>query len=145
MKLKSVVHESCPEALRKSLESTTLRELVLERVLRKHLRVGEFGPAEFYVQHCDLAVGDEPMCEVRLTGISVNTRRATDDFRNGLRGLEEVYSEILQALLPEGQKCQLFVSMMLDRPPLGESSSLLERDPIWVYSLVSSHRPLDGD
>lgn len=135
MKLKSVVHESCPETLLSALQSTSLRTSVLDRVLRPHLRVGEFGPAEFYIQHCDIAVGDEPMCEVRLTGVSVNTRRATDDFRDALRELEQVYREVIEKLLPPGQRCQLFVSMMLDRAPLGESSSLLERDPVYIVSL----------
>lgn len=135
MKLKSVVHESCPEDLLCALQSTSFRTSVLDRVLRPHLRVGEFGPAEFYIQYCDIAVGDEPMCEVRLTGVSVNTRRATDDFRDALRELEQVYREVIEKLLPSGQRCQLFVSMMLDCAPLGESSSLLERDPVYVVSL----------
>lgn len=134
MKLKSVVHETCPKNLLAALQGTSLRTSVLERVLRPHLRVGEFGPAEFYIQHCDLAVGDEPMCEVRLTGVSVNTRRATDDFRNALVELERVYREIIEKLLPSGQRCQLFVSVMLDRAPLGESTSLLEKDPTYVES-----------
>ena len=135
MKLKSVVHESCPEDLLNALQSAELRKQVLERVLQKHLRVGEFGPAEFYIQHCDIAVGDEPLCEVRLTGVSVNKRRATDDFYAALCELEVVYKETIEKFLPRGQKCQLFVSMMLDRAPLGEQSSLLERDPIYVESL----------
>ncbi len=134
MKLKSVVHETCPEELLKVLQSKRLRTEVLERVLQPHLRVGKFGPAEFYIQHCDLAVGDEPLCEVRLTGVSVNTRRATDDFRNALRELEQVYREVIEKHLPSGQHCQLFVSMMLDRAPLGEASSLLEQDPVYVKS-----------
>lgn len=114
------------------MQSINLRNDVLERVLRKHLRVGKFGPAEFYVQHCDLAIGNEPMCEVRLTGVSVNTRRATYDFHSALEELERVYTEVIRKHLSPGEKCQLFVSLMLDRAPLGESSSLLERDPIYV-------------
>jgi len=102
--------------------------------LRRCLRVGDFGPAEFYIQHCDFAIGDEPMCEVRLTGVSVNRRRATDDFHLALKELEQVYAEVIRQYLPTGKKCQLFVSLMLDRAPLGESSSLLERDPIYIVS-----------
>ena len=132
MKLKAVVHESCPKELLDALQGITLREEVYKRVLRDHLRVNRFGPAEFYIQHCDLAVGNEPMCEVRLTGVSVNTSRATKDFHDALRELELVYKLTIQQYLPAGQKCQLFVSLMLDRPPLGESSSLLEREPIYV-------------
>lgn len=108
--------------------------MVLERVLKRHLRVGEFGPAEFYIQQCDLAVCSEPMCEVRLTGVSVTTKRATDDFRAALAELEKVYKEVIEILLDPNEKLQLFVSLMLDQAPFGETSSLLEREPIYVLS-----------
>lgn len=134
MKLKSVVHDGCSDILLDALQGKVLQEMVLEKVLKDHLRVTGFGPAEFYTQKCDFACSSEPMCEVRLTGVSVTESRATKDFDLALAELESIYKQIIESLLDPGQKLQLFVSMMLDQAPFGRKSSLLERDPIWVHS-----------
>ena len=139
MKLKAVLHDRCSKSLISALEGLQFREKVFERVLRRHLRFSEnCGPAEFYIQNCDFACSEEAMCEVRLTGVSVNTRRSTEDFRNALQELEAVYKEEITLHCRQGEKYQLFVSMMLDQCPFGESSPLMERMPIFVPSLASS-------
>lgn len=130
MKLKAVLEEDCSAALVALLESASFRAVILEEVLRRHLRVGNFGPAEFYIQKCDFACGSDPMCEVRLTGVSVNKKRATQDFENALMALENIYRDVLRKHVTK--KCQLFVSLMTDRAPMHYSSTLLEREPVYI-------------
>ncbi len=133
MKLKAVLWKKAPRDLVEAVESEEFYSRVLLEVLGRCLRVIEFGPAEFYIQACDVAVGStKPMCEVRLSGVSVTTKRSTQDYWDALCVLEDLYRETMEDLLPEESECQLFVAMMLDRPPLQESSSLLEREPVYV-------------
>lgn len=115
MKLKAVVPSNFPEELRERMNA--IRPVVLERVIGRHLHRPEFGPAEFYVQICDEVDGmtHDPMCEVRLSGVSVTPDRAPVDFFNARAELEEIYLELLKLHLP-GVKVQLMVSIMLDRP-----------------------------
>ena len=134
MKLKAVVHSDCPQELICALQNGIFRTAVLLRVLVPHLHVPTgFGPAEFYVQHCDLS-DSEPFCEIRLTGISVTTGRSTDDFDQAAESLEKVCKGIIKTWLPKGQKCQLMVSIMLDQVPFGKETALIERNAIWVES-----------
>ena len=132
MKLKAVVNEGCPKDLVTALNN--LRNRVLTEVLERYLRVkpGSFGPAEFYVQNCDFAVSKELFCEVRLSGISVTSARAADDFRNARRELERIYTELIHQHLPQGQKMQLFVLVIADRPLTDGSPSLVEGNAMWV-------------
>lgn len=133
MKLKAVVQDGCPQGLVDDLESAAFRDSVLSRVLKGHLRVGDFGPAEFYIQKCDFACGGGAMCEVRLTGVSVNKRRSTEDFENALEELERVYADVIKKHAEVVRtRTQLFVSLMTDKAPLGMDSTLLERMPIYV-------------
>jgi hypothetical protein len=136
MKLKAVVQEGCPQELVDELEGAVFRNSILNRVLKKHLRVGEFGPAEFYIQKCDFACGGGAMCEVRLTGVSVNKRRSTEDFENAMEELERIYAEAISEYGEvNGESTQLFVSLMTDKAPLGMGSPLLERKPIYVPAM----------
>jgi len=135
MKLKAVVNVGCPEDLVIALNN--IRGRILVEVLERHLRVkpGSFGPAEFYVQNCDFAVSEEPFCEVRLTGISVSPARAADDFRNARNELEKIYAEVIHQHLLQGQKMQLFISVMADRSLPDGSPSLVEGNAIWVGTI----------
>jgi hypothetical protein len=134
MKLKAVLHKGCQPALVKHLQSQKFRSIILDEVLKRHLHVFNFGPAEFYIQECDFACGSAPMCEVRLTGVSVTGNRATNDFVRALAALEHCYVTALEPYHTSAshRRCQLLVSMMLDRPPFGMTSPLLERDPVHV-------------
>ena len=131
MKLKAVLQKDGSEELRREIESRAFRQRVLDEVLKRHLRAPDFGPAEFYIQECDLAESD-PMCNVRLTGLSVNRRRSTDDFHQATEALETMYADAIRRHLPFGQRCQLYVELHLDRPPLDEHSSIIERPPIYI-------------
>jgi hypothetical protein len=134
MKLKAVLNNDCDPEVKSYLEGNIFRDSILREVLVPHLHVPiNFGPAEFYIQHCDLA-NSAPMCETRLTGVSVTKNRSTNDFHRALEALEASYKVNLEELLPHGQSCQLMVSMMLDQIPFGETSNLLERPPIMVHS-----------
>ena len=137
MKLKAVLGDGCDPELVKALESASFVDQVKNRVLRGYLCMVDIGPAEFYVQKCDFACSNgAAMCEVRLTGVSVNTKRSTQNFLDALEALEDLYREVLSKHLPpSGETCQLFVSMMLDRPPFGMDTSLLERKPTIVCRL----------
>ena len=132
MKLKAVLHKGAPEDMVHAIQRSAFRAEILN-LLRQNLRVGEFGPAEFYIQECDFAVGSDPMCEVRLTGVSVNERRATADFIQMRRALEELYYHALEPhVLEGGRRLQLMVSLMVDQVPFGLKSPLIEGEPIWI-------------
>lgn len=141
MKLKAVVAKGCPDKVIAALENSEFRNRIAITVLKEHLRLENPGPAEFYIQECDFAVGGGPMCEVRLTGVSVTKDRSTNDFHRAVEALEKCYREVLeQHLIPslkEGEGCQLFVSIALDLAPLGETSNLIERQPIWLEHKTS--------
>ena len=135
MKLKAVVYSNCSVRLLEALQSREFRTRVLKDVLVPHLHVpDDFGPAEFYVQHCDLTHSG-PMCEARLTGVSVTENRSTTDFENARTALEDVYKDCIEKfLLPHGEECQLLVSIMLDQIPFNRKSSLIEAPAITVTS-----------
>lgn len=116
MKLKAVIPDNFPEALVRALNNVRLS--VMERVIGPHLHRPDFGSAEFYVQKCDEVSGEThaPMCEVRLTGVSLTTDRCHDDFYNARTEIERIYAEILAAHLSPRTEVQLMVSIMLDQP-----------------------------
>lgn len=132
MKLKAVLSEGCSQEMRAALENNDFRLRVLAAVIEKHLHAKDFGPAEFYIQKCDTAVGAELMCEVRLSGVSVNRTRSTQDFENARWALEQLYKEFIVAFLKPGKQLQLMVSLMLDRVPLDSNSTLVEGEAIWL-------------
>ena len=113
MKLKAVIPDNFPKELKDELNA--LRRTVLSRVIGPHLHRPSFGPAEFYVQFCDEVDGAThgPMCEVRLSGVSVTADRAPEDFFNARIELEKIYKELLLKYL-SGIKVQLMVCIMLD-------------------------------
>lgn len=124
---------------------------VAERVLGPHLKSRELGPAEFYIQECDLAVSASPAAgiEARLSGISgptVATRRSIDDYPNALRELTTLYRETIGSLLPIGSRCQLFVALMTDTPVefRGKLTTLLEDDPKWIEGRGDAEKTING-
>ena len=137
MKLKAVLLKGCLPEMQVALESEGFYAEVVKRVLLPHLHMKEgVGPAECYIQKCDIAVGrKESLCEVRLSGVSVNNDRSTNDFYRARRTLERLYHETLLQFLKKDERLQLMVSLMLDQPPFGEKSSLIERRggaAIWI-------------
>ena len=138
MKLKAVLKRGCPPELAQALESDEFDERVVMEVLVKYLHMSpNIGPAEFYIQECDYAGGRRgDLCEVRLTGVSVNRKRSVDNFYQARRALERVYAETIHPFLKPGQRLQLMVSEMLDRPPDKEETSLIERTgkqpAVWI-------------
>ncbi len=137
MKLKAVLKKGCLPEMQGAVESSGFYVQVVKRVLVPHLHMKEdVGPAECYIQECDLAVGRQHnLCEVRLSGVSVNKNRATNDFYRARAALERLYHETLAPHLKPGESLQLMVSLMLDQPPHGEMTSLIERRggaAIWI-------------
>lgn len=133
MKLKADLHEECPDAMRAAVESPAFRERIYREVLATHLRVPSgWGPAEFYIQQCDFAVGAGPMCEVRLSGVSVNRRRSTQDFFDARLALQVIYAFTITPFLKPGERLQLMTTLMLDRVPLGHDSNMIEDEAVWI-------------
>lgn len=129
MKLKAVVNKNCPPELIENLDN--LHALVLKMVLQEHLKVKNFGPAEFYVQKCDFAQSEKSFCEVRLSGASMTDDRAPNDFRRSRDALERIYQGRIEKYLPKGKEMQLFVMIMLDTP-LPNGSTLVEGEAKWI-------------
>jgi len=133
MKLKADLHKECPSQMVEAVESSTFREIVYSGVLQRFLHVPDgWGPAEFYIQECDRAVGAGPMCEVRLSGVSVNRARSTEDFFNARGALEKLYTDTLRPFLRPGERLQLMATLMLDRVPLDHNSTMVEAPAIWI-------------
>lgn len=137
MKLKAVLKFGCDPAMQAATESKDFYNKVLSQVLVPHLHMkGDLGPAEFYIQQADLAVGrEENLCEVRLSVVSTNRSRATNDFFDARRALEELYRETLQPFVEANDRLQLMVSLILDQPPFDLKTTLIERQgspAIWV-------------
>lgn len=125
MKLKAVVSSNFPASFISALNR--IRGIVMERVIGPILNRPDFGSAEFYVQKCDEVDGEthSPMCEVRLTGVSITTDRCQDDFFKARAELEKIYAEIIETHFGSGMEIQLMVSIMLDQP-LKNGSTLIE-------------------
>lgn len=143
MKVKAAVTKGIPEQVVETLNSPELAQLVFTKVAQKHLRVGKMGPAEFYVQECDLAVScDKSLgCEVRLTGVSRNRYRSEQDFYDALNALEKEYRKAIENSLParSDKRIQLFCVLMLDgfiTTPDGKETNMLETEPIWLKSTL---------
>lgn len=133
MKLKAEIHKERPAEMQAALESREFRTRILVEVLEPHLHVEKgFGPAEFYIQECDFSVGSDPMCEVRLSGVSATKRRSTQDFENARDALERIYAETIKPFLKPGDRLQLMATIMLDRVPFDATSTLVEGPAIWV-------------
>lgn len=141
MKLKAVVSDNCPAILVEAFDK--IRPIVMQRVVTLHLKRPNFGPAEFYVQKCDLADGEthEQFCEVRLTGVSLARDRSIQDFSNACEALKLIYEELIQEYLPLGQKMQLYVQVYLDEAI--EGSTIVEKIPEWIQGLCQVE-PLHG-
>lgn len=128
MKLKPAVSKDAPPDLVRALNG--VRQQVLDEVIGPHLHRPEFGPAEFYVQVCD--IGDPSaglFCEVRLSGVSRTDDRTEEDFAAALDALANIYRRHIGMHLNAGQRMQLMVTIMVDTPP-----ALYETAAEWVES-----------
>jgi len=141
MKLKAVVPDNCPKELIEALNK--MRPAVMERVIGPHLKRPDFGPAEMYVQVCDIADGDthKLFCEARLTGVSLADDRSKADFRNARAELERIYKELIQMFLPVKKEMQLYVQIYLDEAIDG--STIVEQGPAWIQGMRQVE-PLHG-
>jgi hypothetical protein len=124
MKIKAVIPNNFPEELIEALDN--IRPILMKKVIGPHLHRPNFGSAEFYVQTCDEVSSEThtPMCEVRLTGVSLTPDRCHDDFYKARDEIEKIYAKILSEHLHGVTKVQLMVSLMLDQPLDG--STLIE-------------------
>lgn len=131
----------CPDAdaIIQALNSRKFAGEVVRRVVGPHLKSPKPGPAEFYLQECDMAVSleDAAGVEVRLSGVSgptTATRRSIDDYANALTELVAIYMETIERLLTQGYRIQLFVTLMTDTPVpyKGQMTTLLESEPFWI-------------
>lgn len=135
-------------SLAKMVITTNGNELhieVYDRVLATHLRVGDFGPAEYFTQLSDrmTRVGEDGVIgfDVTLSGVSVTARRAQKDFWDGLDKLHEIYSRVAREHLVPDLRAQVFTRMALDKPidyldRMG-STPLLENGPTFVEGSAS--------
>lgn len=120
--------------------SDELHREVYENVLKRNLRVKDFGPAEYFTQMSDrmTRVGEDNIVgfDVTLSGVSFNTRRAVADFWEGLDNLHEIYSRVATEHLIPGLRAQLFTRMAVDKQVsyLNDSGSttLLENGPTLI-------------
>jgi len=138
MKAKAAITDNASGLLIKAFGSPDLFNRIRAEVLADclHVDLRERGPAEDFLQMPDLCVSvhNDPGIAFCLSMVSVTDGRAPDDFKQALEELERICVEVAQSVLEEGQRVQLFVSMVVDRSPSysGTAPSLLERDPIWV-------------
>ncbi len=117
-----------------------LHREVYEQVLARHLRVGDFGPAEYFTQKSDrmtrAGTNDIIGFDVTLSGLSVTARRAQKDFWDGLEELHRIYSQVASEHLVPELRAQVFTRMALDKPieyfDRSGSTSLLENGPTLV-------------
>ena len=143
MKLKAVVYEDAPKGLIERLNG--IRYTVFIEVLQPILHVPkDFGPADFYVQQCDFCTRDthqpsnEHMCVVGLSNVSGPTiarSRSINAYYEARARLQDIYTDIWEAFLPRGERCQLYVSIALDSPisdPNGRATTLAEGPTEWV-------------
>ncbi len=142
MKLKAVLinfdpHASETDALLEALHSAALLESVEDRVIRGALRSSEMGPAEWYLQECDM--GRHPSgkrgVEVRLTGVSKTWKRSDADFTSAREELLDIYRKAIEKNLSARRECQLFVAVMVDAPVQlenGISSPIVESAAPWI-------------
>lgn len=143
MKLKAVVFADAPPALIESLNA--IRYDALHLVLIPFLQVPpHFGPAEFYVQQCDLCnraredSSHDHMCVVGLSNVSGPTiarARSIDGYFKAQAKLQELYAGRVKSYLPFGSRCQLYVSIALDSPipdTSGRPTTLVEGPTVWV-------------
>lgn len=121
-----------------------LHEEVYKEVLAMSLRVGEYGPAEYFTQQTDRMTrtnsGDIVGVDVALSGVSVTTGRAQKDFWDGLQRLHEIYSEVATLHLVPDLRAQVFTRMALDSPisylDRHGATSLLEKGPTTLNGLA---------
>lgn len=123
---------------------SALHAAVYRDVLQPHLRVAEFGPAEFFTQLTDRMTrteSDTVGIDIVLSGVSVTARRAQQDFWDALGRLDEIYRNITVAHLCPDLEGQIFTRMALDAPiqylDRHGSTSLLEIGPTKVRGLAN--------
>ena len=134
MKIKAVIHPKSPKGFIVYLNEE-IAKIILQRVLVPCMHVGSnFGPAEFYVQECDIARGGTPgfLCEVRLTGVSFNRKRSINDFYEAAKELHKIYAEAIKKFFQQSDRVQLFVCIMVDKPLPETNENLIETEPEWV-------------
>ncbi len=140
MKAKAACIGATP-AIVAALSGTPFAARVLTEVVGKALGVegAMQRPAEYYVQHAD--TGAAPAegvmgVEVRLSGVS-RDGRSPKMFHEALKSLDAiVQTTVMEALLP-GERCQVFVVIMLDEqietsPGSRTYSNNLESTAAWV-------------
>lgn len=133
MKLKAAATRTLPKKLFEAFNSSPTAD-EFKQIAVRHLRVraDDFGPATHFVQETDPTVpnSDGAMgVSVVWSQVSVNSRRAPDDFRAALRAVERYYYKLIAQYLIEGQEAQLFCVMALDMPvkfPGEEPTNLIE-------------------
>jgi len=139
MKLKANVDDRFPEELVRTLNAIKPHAAAVLQPFLKNT-VG-MGPAEFFVQHCDLnneACAAEQGCVVILSQVSITDSRAPDDFRNARAALANLYIEAIQKYIRSDQRVQMTVSIHLDGPLGKTGSNLVEGAPVWFTGLKQS-------
>ncbi len=110
-----------------------LRAEILKRVLVRHLH---FNPgakgADLSVEKCTYADDGthDAHCYVRLSDVSVTSKRSLEDFARAQKALEDLYAETVKEFPPERARVvSLSARIVLDRP-LAElnGSNLIEAE-----------------
>lgn len=115
-----------------------IRPLLMKCVVEPHLHRPGVPSCGCYVQKCDMADDEthEKFVEVRMTGVTLADDRCYFDFVRAHQALEILYvDEIRNSLEPGDDPVQLFVVLMLDKPPKDNVSNMIEGK----YWLVGKH------
>ncbi len=144
MKLKATARRHLPEPLLAALDAGDVAD-TFDQMIITHLHVAEedLGPATHYVQLTDFSIPRKrkPVrvhdfgIEVHLSKVTANDIREPENFQALLEALEQYYSILIRAHVPEGQFVQLFVGVSLDKHiklSRQTPTALLERPAIWV-------------
>lgn len=132
--------------LHELLKNPGVGKMVRQLVVGSCLHLENPGMAEFAMAEPRKTIPLEnlaPGCIVVLSGVSVTRARSSKDYEDASISLEEVFKGLILAALPQmaSHECQLQVSIKLDRPPLDQTSSVIERPVFFVKNEVHAQRP----
>ena len=142
-----------PERVSHRLSGTKFASWVLSSIAGDKLGATNVldRPAEYYVQDADVGPANREGVmgvEVRLTGASRNGR-TTKQLYSALDTLLNIVVQNVQAVLEEGERCQVFCVLMLDGEieypaDSGHYTSVLESEAVWVMPPPSFNSQIEA-
>lgn len=133
-KFKLVATESLPRELLEYLDSTDFAEMLLARVLGRHMNVDRpwEKPAEHFVQQLDPAIEVDGRWGLELTLSKISVRDGRN-FAGALLEMQELLTEVVERFVPKSLRVQIYCVIATDIPVLGTNSTLYEMpEATWV-------------